>query len=71
MREKRYFKGEPHARCKTREDFELWCRDAGWNDASHFETDTGVTFGELRGLWFTVVHNQVFFRGRGRSRPQD
>ena len=51
---------DPYNRCNTEAQFASWVTDCGWKDAAEFESDTGVTFEELRGVWFNVTHNRVF-----------
>lgn len=49
-------------RCLTKEAFLRWVKDAGWESIEHFRLETGVTWRELKGKWFTTIHNRVFIR---------
>ncbi len=53
---------EDYSRCNTEVDFAEWLEGSGWDDAKAFERSTGVAFEELKGKWFTVVHDRVFLK---------
>lgn len=53
--------GEEYSLCKTRQEFSQWCRDGGWINVAAFEKSTGVTFEEIKGKWFMVLANRVYF----------
>lgn len=46
--------------CETAVEFKEWLNDCGWVDAAAFASCVAVEFEELKGKWFTVVHNRVF-----------
>ena len=51
---------EAYTTVNTQEDFEKWCNEGGWDGAKGFLNDTSVSFKELQGRPFLVVHNRVY-----------
>lgn len=45
---------------ESRAEFEDFCRAGGWDGIEGFHETTGVTFEEIRGVPFLVIHNRVF-----------
>ena len=49
-----------YCKCDTPNDFEQFCRDGFWDSSGAFTKDTGITFEDIKGQWFQVVHNRVY-----------
>ncbi len=45
--------------CTNLQEFRKFCEEGDWGDEHGFYQDTGVTYQDLRGLWFLVIHSRV------------
>lgn len=41
-------------------EFNKWCKEGDWKDSNHFEESTGVSFNEIKGKFFQVIHGRIF-----------
>lgn len=49
----------PEAKCDDDAALLAYAQDGQWVNQQNFEQCTGVTFAELKGKWFSVVHGRV------------
>ena len=47
---------------KDLNSFDLWCAEGGWGGYDGFFQATGLSFEELQGVYFQVIHNRVFLK---------
>ena len=59
--------GDTYALCKTEEDFNEFCKGGGWGDHKDFEKDTGISYKDLLGIPFLVVHGRVYTIDRDKK----
>ena len=43
-------------------EFDNWCTEGGWEGSGDFTKDTRITFSEIRGRFFNVVHSRVYLK---------
>jgi hypothetical protein len=43
-------------------EFDEWCTKGDWDGSGGFAIDTGVTFNEIKGKFFDIVHGRVFVK---------
>jgi hypothetical protein len=48
--------------CNSIEDLDHFAQDGGWTDAAHFLSDTGYEWEVIKGRWFQVLRERVYFR---------
>ena len=56
----REIEGEEYVKCETFDDFEEWCNEGGWDGEDGFFQETRLSFADVEGKFFTVVHSRVF-----------
>lgn len=57
--------GEIYGKTDNEDALRSWAEVGGWDTLEHFYEDTGVTWDEIKGKWWTIVHGRLFMADDG------